>query len=230
MRMMTSILPILVLIVSIVTFIVAYLSFWVSRRFLYYQLLSRYSESEMGKALQIMWDLFDTRKADESAFFEILQQYRRCYEQKDFINTRLIVSKTVTTPSGGGRHVQCFGYGCQDTNQARRQVSHFFITAFEMFSETKALDKACFKKICELDSFKLLYYVVEWLELAHAISWKVNRNKFNKLLEQSKLPSENLREELNSNRPHKNCETWGDVEKWRNADKDDKNHKSKSPE
>ena len=208
LRMMTLILPVLVLIVSVVTLIVAGLSFWVSRRFLYYQLLSRYSESEMGKALQIMWDLFDTRKADESAFFEILQQYRRCWEQKDIINTRLIVQRTISKDQSISRYVKYFGYGWQETNQARRQVSQFFITAFEMFSETKALDKACFEKICELNSFKLLYYVVEWFELAHATSWKFDPDgKFTKLLEQSGLPLKDI-DELKLHRPPI---TWDNV-------------------
>ena len=74
----------------------------------------------------------------------------------------------------------------KEINQARRQVSHFFTTAFEMFSETKALDKACFKKICELNCFELLYDVIEWFEIAQATGWEFEPDKnFARLLDQS---------------------------------------------
>jgi hypothetical protein len=209
-QMMNSILPFLVLLVAVVTLIVAYLSFWVARRMLYYQLLARYSQNEVGQALEIMGELFETRKADESAFFSILEQYRNCRERRDY-NARLVLSGTVTMPSGI-RCVLSFDYGFRDVAQGRRQVSQFFITAFEMFSETKALDKPCFKKICEIDSIKLMYYVVEWLEFAHATSWKPDRRKFDGLLAQAKISSES-REELRSKRPPKDCETWDDIRK-----------------
>lgn len=185
-------------------------SYSVSRMALYYQLLARYSSSEMGKALDIISELYHTREDDpeKTAFIEILKQYRRCRENKHAGDKDLKVRREVAIGQSSMKCVSFFGYSHEETNQARRQVSHFFSTAFEMFTDNEALNKASFQKICALNSFKLLYHVVEWLELAHATSWEYDRDKFTKLLCQSGRHPDEIDELMN----HRPPETWGEVE------------------
>lgn len=175
--------PFLVLIASAAAAIAAIWSFKLSRRILYYQLLARYSSPEMGKALGIIGELFRLREIElkNTAFFGILQKYRVYREGQ--IPTHTPIKGQIQKENG---QTISFSYEYQEINQARRQVKHFFITAFEMFSKTKALNKTCFKNICEYDSLKLLYHVVEWFEIAHATSWEFDpEDELTKLLEQS---------------------------------------------
>ncbi len=202
---------ILVLIATVFAAYAAIKSYFVSHSVLYYQLMARYSSSEMGKALEIMWELYHTREQDpeKTAFIQILKQYRDCFDKKDFKNTPLKVSKTISTDKSSSKYVAFFGYSYEETNKARRQLSHFFTTAHEMFTEIKVLNKACFEKICKVESFELLYYVVEWFELAN--NPKRKREEYTKLLHESGLPKDKI-DELEKARPP---ETWDEVKKMK---------------
>ena len=159
----------------------------------------------MHEALGIIGELFDTRKDDDkSVFFEILQKYRRCCEQRDLYE-RLGVSRNVPNTSGVRRHVPYFEYRYQETNKARRQVSQFFTLSFDLFADFKVLDAFYLKNICSLETFKFLYHVIEWLELA--LNPNYPRKKFTDLLEQSGRKDI---EYLRSRRPPP---TWPEVER-----------------
>jgi len=182
-QVLDAISPFLVLIASVTAAIAAIWAFKLSRRILYYQLLSRYSSPEMGKALGIMEELFRLREIDldNTVFLKILQEYRVCRKGQN--PKHKVIDCFVQKKNG---QFIIFSYEYQEINEARRQVSHFFQTVFEMFSKTKALNNTSFKNICEFGSFKLLYYVVEWLEITHATTWKFDpKGELTKLLEQS---------------------------------------------
>ena len=84
---------------------------------------------------------------------------------------------------------------------------------------TKALNKTCFKNICEFGSFKLLYYVVEWLEITHATSWKFDSEcELTKLLEQSgREDIKDLKKRVRDTKDFKKGvrppETWTEIQK-----------------
>jgi phosphate/sulfate permease len=198
-----KILPILVLIATIAAAIAAYMSFWVTRKILYYQLLTRYSSPEMGKALEIIRVLSSLRDiATKKTEFIILKDYR-LWREGQISYTSL--KKEIKDKNG---KVFVFNYDCYEVDGARRQVSHFFITAFEMFTKAKVLDKASFQTICAYRSFKFLYYVVEWFEVANATSWEFDPDyDFTKLLELSGRKDIEELEKLRPPRP------WTEIDK-----------------
>jgi len=215
-------LTVLVLIATVSAAIAACKSFRVSQKILYYQLLSRYSSGDMGKSLGIMWELYKTREKSIEGFFKILKRYRGRCEHK------FVSDKSILWKDENGRVF--FAYVYDEVNEARRQISHFFQTAFDMSVKMGALDKAHFNKICcEIESFKLLYYVVEWLELAHATSWLFDRDLFTDILNNSGLSSEDILN-LKNHRPPPECRTWEDVENYlKVADLSNHNHSNQSP-
>lgn len=150
-----------------------------SQESLNYQLQAKYSSNEMHEALKIIEDLFDTRIQDKAAFLNEVKTYHSwCLTKKRLIQY-------------------------EKTNQARRQISHFFKIVFERFSK-KALDEDSFRDFCTYDSFKFLYYVIEWLELAFNPDY--DRKTFTELLEQS---GRDDIEDLKKKRPPP---TWPEVE------------------
>ena len=127
----------------------------------------------MHEALEIIGELFDTRRQNEAAFLKVVKRYHN----KDFSVSALMRDVEVGTPCELFRHTY------DETNQARLQVSSFFTLSFDLFTGFKVLDDVYFKKICSIDTFKFLYHVIEWLELA--LNSDFNRKIFTDLLEQS---------------------------------------------
>lgn len=140
---------------------------------LFYQHMAKYSSIEMHEALEIIGELFDTRRQNEAAFSKVVKRYLN----KDFSVSALMSHVEAGTPS------ELFRHNYEETHQARRQVSHFFRFSFDLFSEFKVLDDVYFEKICSIDTFKFLYHVIEWLELAFNPDYA--RKAWTDLLEQS---------------------------------------------
>ena len=190
--------PFLVLVVAICAIYVAYKSYRITQSIaqenLYYQRLTTYSSPEMGEALEIMWELSKTREEEKGVFLEILKRY---YKK---VNIH-VVDWSVEEVFQKSYH---FGLSYKEINQARRQLSYFFMTTFEMFSKSKVLDGASFQKICAYDSFELLYRVVEWFELA--LNPHYAREKWTGLLEQSG------RDDIETLRSRRPPPTWPEVE------------------
>ena len=185
-RVLDKMLPFLVLIVAICAIYIAIQSKREARIAtqvnLFYQLMARYSSPEMGKALNILLELFDTRRQNEAAFLSVVKKYHNkdlslstLWQRYENI-TEIIVTKI-------GEPVELFRHNYEETNQARLQVSSFFTFSFYLFKDFTVLDDVYFKKICSVDSFKYLYHVIEWLELAFNPDY--NRKTFTELLEQS---------------------------------------------
>jgi len=194
---------ILVLIATIFAAYAAYKSYRTTQRIaqvsLYYQRQAIYSSSEMLAALGLIEELSLIRDQDKDAFIKAGLRYRDRESVETIWKRKNEKGKDIRKIS----HVNSY----ETVKRARRQVSHFFLTTFEMFTN-KDLDKASFKKICAYGSFKFLYYVVEWLELADAYAWKYDRDTFTKLLYQSGRTPNEIKE-LDKLRPP---ETWAEVE------------------
>ena len=73
-----------------------------------------------------------------------------------------------------------------------------------MFTDFEVLNELYFKKICSIKTFKFLYHVIEWLELA--LNPDYNREIFTNVLEKS---GRGDIEDLQQQRPP---ETWDEVE------------------
>jgi len=140
---------------------------------LFSQLMARYSSPEMGNALDIIWELFATRRHSKKIFLKVLKKY---YDRE------LNLSVFCADVEGGTRY-QFFNHRYEKTNDARRQVLCFFTLSFDLFADFKVLDAFYFKNICSIDNFKFLYHVIEWLELA--LNPDYDKKTFTKLLEQS---------------------------------------------
>lgn len=167
---------------------------------LFYQLMARYSSPEMGKALDIMRDLFETRVQDEAAFIKVVKKYRN----KDF-SLSILRHPTGNIVVQVGEPLELFRHNYEETNQARLQVSSFFTFTFDLFTDFRVLDDIYFKKICSIDTFKFLYHVIEWLELA--LNPDYARKTFTDLLKQS---GRNDIEDLESRRPPG---AWTEIER-----------------
>ncbi len=189
-QVLDAISPFLVLIASVTAAIAAIWAFKLSRRILYYQLLSRYSSPEMGEALDIIWRFSRLREEEGKVFLNIVKIYRN----KEDIHFKY---------DGEFQRSFLLGLEYKEINQARRQLSYFFMTTFDMFTK-KDLDKASFQKICAYDSFELLYRVVEWFELA--LNPHYAREKWTDLLKQSGRKDI---EDLKKQRPPG---TWTEIE------------------
>jgi len=179
-RVLDRMLPFLVLLVAICAIYIAIQSKREARVAtqvnLFYQLMARYSSPEMSKALDIMWELFDTRRQNEAAFLKVVKMYH----DKELSLSAWMIDAEVSTPSGLS---ELFRHKYEETNKAQHQVSHFFTTSFDLFADFKVLDDVYFKKICSIDTFKFLYHVIEWLALA--LNPDYARKTFTDLLEQS---------------------------------------------
>lgn len=161
---------------------------------LFSQLMARYSSPEMGKALDIMWELFDTRRQNKQTFLKVLKKYH----DEELSLSVFCDDVEVGTP------YQFFNHRYEETNEARRQVLCFFTLSFDLFADFKVLDSFYFEKICSIDTFKFLYHVIEWLELA--LNPDYNRKTFTKLLEQSgRKDIEDLKEQRTPG-------TWTEIE------------------
>ena len=169
-----------VLITTICAAIAAYLSFFVTRSILYYNFLSRYSSPELGKSFEILWELSDIKDKYRESFNKIIDKYKiKSDDLSDVIK------------KGKKQHITCFDYKYRETQDARRAVSHYFGTAFELYHDFKALKHIFFKKICTRKTFELLYRVVEHLEIALNPEYKPD--KFHKILNQSGRTKEEIR-------------------------------------
>jgi hypothetical protein len=166
---------------------------------LYYHRQAIYSSDDMLIAFGLMEELSLKRDEDKDAFIKILKRYRN----RDLVPVRWQVKDEKGRVIGGSTTT----YQYRDVKKARRQVSHFFLTTFEMFASGD-LDKASYQKICAYKSFYFLYNVIEWLELADAYGWKYDRDTFTMLLHQSGRSPREI-EELEKLRPP---ETWAEVE------------------
>lgn len=192
-------LPFLVLIIAICAIYVAIQSKHEARvaahGSLFYQQMVRYSSNEMHEALRIIGELFDLRSVDETAFLKVVKKYHN----KEFrIEVRWeIVESNIS-------YSQMFYHQHEVINQARYTVLQFFTLSSDLFTEFEVLDDVYFKKICNISTFKFLYHVIEWLELA--INPKYNRKTFTNLLEQSGRKDI---EYLKNRRPP---ETWTEIE------------------
>ncbi len=195
-QVLDKILPLLVLIVAICAVYIAIQSKRESRIFaqeariaaqggLYFQIMARYSSNDMNNALLFIGKLFHMREQNNIEFLKVVKKY-------------YIWALNNTVPQVSSI------YPCEEIHQARRQVSHFFQSSFDLFTKFKVLDEVYFKEICSMDVFKHLYYVTEWLEFA--LSSTYPRKKFTKLLEQS--GREDI-EYLEGRRPP---ETWAEIE------------------
>lgn len=166
---------------------------------LYYHRQAIYSSGEMLRALGLMEDFYTMRDKDKESFNKALMQYRYNNNPRVEWETKNEKGETIA------QYALVHDYS--EVKQARRQISHFFLTTFEMFTK-KDLDKASFQKICAYGAFEFLYNVVEWFELADTYGWKYDRDTFTKLLHQSGRPPKKI-EELEKLRPPK---TWAEVE------------------
>lgn len=126
---------------------------------LFYELLRRYSSNDMHDALRLIGEMAEFRAQDEQKFQEGLSLYRKNlgFHQRKWQPT--------------------------DIDHARRPVSHFFLTALELYEHGRSLDEDLLKAICRLDGFSLLYHVIEWLELAKKTDY--DRERFTRLLDLS---------------------------------------------
>ena len=145
---------------------------------LFYQLMARYSSPEMGKALDIMRELFDVRNQDEAAFLTVVKKY---HNEDLQLSTFRHPTKNIVVKAGAP--AELFRHNYEETNQARLQIASFFTFSFDLFTDFNVLNDFYFKKICSIDTFKFLYHVIEWLELAFNPDY--NRKTFTELLEQS---------------------------------------------
>lgn len=194
-----EILPLLVLIVTVLAVYIAWHAKCETRitaqMNLFYQHMARYSAIETHNALGIIGKLSETRNQEEGVFLEVVEKFHN-KENIHHVNRR----------KAGKPHSVCvLQLQYKDINEARRQVSHFFTFSFELFADFGVLDAVYFEKICRLDTFKFVYHVVEWLELA--LNPEYARETFTGLLEQS---GRNDIEDLRKLRPP---ETWGEVER-----------------
>jgi len=194
---------ILVLIATIFAAYAAYQSYRITKRVaqvsLYYQRQAIFSSSEMLEALGLMEELSLNRDQDKDTFIKAVLRYRN----RESIETKL------KRMNEKGKDIRIISHTnrYETVKRSRRQVSHFFLRTFEMF-KNKDLDKVSFQKICAYRSFKFLYHVVEWLELADAYALRYDRDTFTKLLHQSGRSQKEI-EELEKIRPP---ETWAEVE------------------
>jgi len=197
------IVAILVLIATGFAAYAAFQSYRTTRRIaqvgLYYQRQAIYSSGEMLEALGLMEELSLNRDQDKDAFIKAVLRYRNRESVETIWKRKNEKGKDIQRISHINRY--------ETVKRSRRQVSNFFLTSFEMVMN-KDLDKASFQKICAYGSFKFLYHVVEWLELADAYAWKYDRDTFTKLLYQSGRPRNEIKE-LEKLRPPK---TWAEVE------------------
>ena len=140
---------------------------------LFYELLRRYSSAEMHEALKHMGEIAKERKENEGKFEGHLATYAR--------------GKSV-----GG----VLKWQVADVDRSRRAVSHFFVTALELYDHNRSLDEKLLKAVCGVDVFRLFYLAVEWLERPK--NPKYNRKAFTRLLD---LSDRDDAEELTQLRP-----------------------------
>jgi hypothetical protein len=170
---------------------------------LFYELLRRYSSEEMLKALNVVAEFRKAQERDKAKFLQAVSMYKA----GDRIEVDWKVKK------GEGEYSErLVNQTWEEVNQARRQISHFFITALELYENNQALGRTFFSNICSFDGFVLLYSVVEWLELAHNPNH--NRDKFTNLLYQCGRAKDEV-EQLDRLRPPR---TWAEVERMMQAD------------
>ncbi len=197
------IIAILVLIATCFAAYAAFQSYRTTRRIgqtnLYYHRQAIYSSGEMLRALGIMEEFYTMRDKNKESFNKALMQYRYNNNPRAEWETKNEKGETIA------QYALVHDYS--EVKQARRQISHFFLTTFEMFTK-KDLDKASFQKICAYGAFEFLYNIVEWFELADAYGWKYDRDTFTNLLHQSGRSPKEI-EELEKLRPP---ETWAEVE------------------
>jgi hypothetical protein len=123
----------------------------------FHEFLCRYSSDEMHRALHYMGEISRAKKRDEKEFLKIVTQYRE---------NRLTSRSGASEPS--------------EVDQARRAISHFFLTALELHDYGRGLDRRLLGILCARDGFDLLYDVVEWYE--QALNPKYKRERSTRLL------------------------------------------------
>jgi hypothetical protein len=178
---------------------------------LFYELLARYSSEKMHESLRIIGQLDRVRQEDDGKFLNALLEYKA----RSTIHA-IDLEKTIGKGSYRERLFQQRNW--EEISEARRQVSHFFLTAFDLYEirlhkNQRVLDRPFFEKICLLDGFELLHPVVEWLELAH--NPKYDREKFTNVLRQSGWPLNEI-QKLEQRRPPR---TWDGLEKMMRSNK-----------
>ncbi len=194
--------PLLILIISVCAIYVAIQSKRQARAAnqmnLFYQIMARYSSPEIGEALEIIWWLSETREEEEGVFLEVVKKYRN---KENIYNVNWSVE-------GVFKKSYYVGLDYKEINQAQRLVSQFFTLTFDLFTDFEVLEAVYFKKICSIDTFKFLYHVNEWLELA--LNPDYARKTWTDLLEQSG------RKDIKDLKRLRPPETWAEIEQNKN--------------
>ena len=137
---------------------------WTAQGQLFASLLRDYSSKDMLDALKRLRYLSD-KKDTGYDFASWLDQWKQLRKSIETGNPQVIDD------------ARCI-------DEARRLVSHHFLTALQLYENKKCIDEHFLEEICAADGFDLLYEIVEDLEyvVTKSIGKKYDPEKFDRLL------------------------------------------------
>jgi hypothetical protein len=152
---------------------------WAARGQLFASLLRDYSSPDMGESLVLLGDLRDRKNKDADSFNTYVRDWLKL--RKDPI------AAIVRDLHGESGHPKVYIQNVQrahKVDEARRQVTHYFMGALDLYQNKKCIDKKFLEIVCRQDGFNLLYAVAEHLEkaLAEEGGWPYDKRSFDTLL------------------------------------------------